>query len=127
MNRPWVQPEEVKNYSELKQVQDRADERVRVDISRAEQYVITLTHNDFSECENIPDEVKTAVIILAEAYGYNASIKTQTLKSESLDDYSYTANDFTAIELEKLDIAALLDPYVVQAPRNGLTVRMRKL
>lgn len=126
MNTPWVTPAEVKGYSEYKQVQERTDERVAVDIARAEQYIRTLTHNDFAEYEEMPAEVKTATILLAEAYGYNAALKANALKSETFDDYSYTA-ETSAIGLDTLDISALLDAYVVPQPRNGVTMRMRKL
>lgn len=44
-DRPWVTPEEVKEYSEIPAVQQRSDTRLTVDIARAEQYVITYTHN----------------------------------------------------------------------------------
>lgn len=126
MDRPWVTPAEVRAYSDIKQVQERTDERLMVDISRAEQYILTLTHNDFSGYETIPDSVRTATLLLAEAYGYNTVLKTKNIKSETLDDYSYTAEN-TAISVEELDIAALLDPYVIHKPRNGVTMRMRKL
>ena len=126
MNRPWVTPDEVREYSEEKAVQERTDVRLRVDISRAEQYVITLTHNDFSKYKEIPEEVKTAVLILAEAYGHNAVLKKSGIKSENFDDYSYTAEN-SEISIESLDLAALLDPYVICKPRGGVTVRLRRL
>ena len=69
-DRPWVTPEEVKEYSEIPAVQQRSDARLAVDITRAEQYVITYTHNSFKEGD-LPQAVKTAVLILAEAYGHN--------------------------------------------------------
>ena len=126
MDRPWVTPQELREYSDLKQVQERTDARLTVDISRAEQYILTLTHNDFSEHTEVPQEVKTATLLLAEAYGYNAALKTKNIKSETLDDYSYTA-EYATISIDELDIAALLDKYVVAAPRNGVSMRMRKL
>lgn len=126
MDRPWVTPQELREYSDLKQVQERTDARLTVDISRAEQYILTLTHNDFSTYTEVPQEVKTATLLLAEAYGYNAALKTKSIKSETLDDYSYTA-EYAAISIDELDIAALLDKYVVAAPRNGVSMRMRKL
>ena len=46
--RPWATPEEVRDYSDIKAVRERTDERIAVDISRAEQYVISYTNNDFS-------------------------------------------------------------------------------
>ena len=105
--RPWVTPEEVREYSEIPAVQKRSDTRLKVDIARAEQYVITYTHNTFADVKEVPQSVKTAVLILAEAYGHNA----------------VTA----AISVEALDIAALLDDFVITEPRNGVTLRMRKL
>lgn len=124
--RPWVTPQEVKEYSEIPAVQKRSDARIRVDIARAEQYVITYTHNAFEGYEEIPQAVKTAVLILAEAYGHNAVLAAKEVKSETFDDYSYTSES-SQISIEALDIAALLDDYVIVEPKNGVTLRMRKL
>lgn len=136
-DRPWVMPEEVKAYSEYTQVQQRSTERLTVDIVRAEQYVISYTNNSFAENEEIPQPVKTAVLLLAEAYAYNSSAAIgadgkptggRRLKSETFDDYSYTAADGDdGIDLDSLDVKLLLDPYVITKPRNGVTLRMRKL
>ena len=90
-DRPWVMPQEVKEYSEIPAIQQRSDARLTVDIARAEQYVITYTHNSFKDTQVIPPAVKTAVLILAEAYGYNAATAANQVKSETFDDYSYTA------------------------------------
>lgn len=124
--RPWVTPQEVKDYSEIAAVQKRSDARLTVDITRAEQYVITYTHNSFKDEEEIPTPVKTAVLILAEAYAHNAIVAAKEVKSETFDDYSYTT-EATQISVEALDLAALLDDYVIAEPRNGVTLRMRKL
>ena len=40
MQRPWVQPAEVKEYSESAKVSARSDVRLAYDIARAERYVI---------------------------------------------------------------------------------------
>lgn len=124
--RPWVTPQEVKEYSEIPAVQQRNDARLTVDIARAEQYVITYTHNSFEEFKEIPQAVKTAVLILAEAYGHNSAVAAKEVKSETFDDYSYTT-ETSQISIEALDLAALLDEYVKKEPRNGVTLRMRKL
>ena len=129
--RPWVNPQEVKDYSELPAVQDRSTARLEVDIARAEQYVITYTHNRFEKYEEVPAPVKTAVILLAEAYASHAHLMVKTgggaFKSETFDDYAYTAGDSSFSELvDALDLAALLDDYVIAEPRNGVTLRMRK-
>lgn len=135
-DRPWVTPEEVKAYSEYTQVQQRSTERLAVDIMRAEQYVISYTNNPFTEYETLPQPVKTAVLLLAEAYAYNSSAAVgadgkstggRRMKSESFDDYSYTAEDGAGIDFDSLDVKLLLDPYVIALPRNGVTLRMRKL
>lgn len=130
--RPWVKPKDVKDYSELPAVQDRTTARLKVDIARAEQYVITYTHNRFEKHEDVPAPVKTAVTLLAETYAsYASQLKKTgggTLKSETFDDYAYTAGDSSFSELvDALDLAALLDDYVIAEPRNGVTLRMRKL
>lgn len=124
--RPWVKPEEVKEYSEIPAVQNRSDTRLAVDIARAEQYVITYTHNSFKDAAEVPQAVKTAVMILAEAYGHNAMLAAKEVKSETFDDYSYTAES-SQINIDGLDLAALLDEYVIKEPRNGVTLRMRRL
>ena len=135
-DRPWVTPEEVKAYSEYTQVQQRSPERLAVDIMRAEQYVIAYTNNAFAEYEKIPQPVKTAVLLLAEAYAYNSSAAVgidgkstggRRMKSEAFADYRYTAEDGAGIDLDSLDVKLLLDPYVIALPRNGVTLRMRKL
>ena len=128
--RPWAVPADVISYSDYKQVQDRAEAKLRVDISRAEQYVIAYTNNDFSDLEAIPEPVKTAIILLAEAYAYNACADARSggrrMESESFDDYSYSADD-AYFNIDDLDVKVLLDPYVKVAARNGITMRMRKL
>lgn len=124
--RPWTTPQEVREYSEIPAVQNRSDARLAVDIARAEQYVITYTQNSFQDVDGIPQAVKTAVLILAEAYGHNATVKAQEKQSETFDDYSYTAAS-NLIDVETLDLAALLDDYIITEPRNGVILRMRKL
>lgn len=124
--RPWVTAQEVREYSETAAVQQRSDARLTVDIARAEQYIITYTHNSFENCEEIPSAVKTAVLILAEAYAHNAVSTSKEVKSETFDDYSYTSEG-SSISLETLDLAALLDDYIITEPRQSVTLRMRKL
>ena len=124
--RPWISPDDVREYTEVEKVKDRTDARLLVDITRAEQYVITYTHNDFSDYEEIPSPVRTAVLILAENYGHNAVLVSKGVKSETFDDYSYTAAD-SASSIEDLGLAALLDDFVKAQANNSVTMRMRKL
>lgn len=126
--RPWVTPQEVRDYSEIPAVQQRSGARLAVDIARAEQYVITYTHNKFEDMEEIPPSVKAAVLILSEAYGRSATSKftTQGLQSETFDDYSYTAAD-GVVDYSGLGLAALLDDFVITTANHGVFLRMRKL
>lgn len=128
--RPWATPEEVRAYSDYVAVQQRNDHKLAFDIARAEQYVISYTNNDFADAETLPEPVKSAVILLAEAYAYNAAADTKTggkrVKSETFDDYSYTADD-VYISIDNLGVNILLDPFVKVATRNGVSLRMRKL
>lgn len=129
--RPWVTPAEVIAYSDYKQVQQRAEEKLLVDISRAEQYVISYTKNNFEDYTDIPKSVKTAVVLLAEAYAYNSCADTNSggrrVQSETFDDYSCTYGDGAYFEINSVDVKALLDDYVKKEPRNGVTLRMRKI
>ena len=125
--RPWVRPADVTAYSEYKSVKERSEAKLVVDILRAENYVISYTNNTFEDLEEIPESVKTATIIVAEAYGYNACLAAREMKSEQFDDYSYTAADASPIDIGSLDLGPLLDEYTKTAPRNGVTLRMRKL
>lgn len=130
VTRPWVTPADVKAYTEYPSVQTRADAKLTIDISRAEQYIISFTNNAFDDADltEIPEAVKNAVILVAEAYAYNAGIASKGgMKSESFDDYSYTLADMQPIDVSALDIGALLEDYTVSAPRRGVTMRMRAL
>lgn len=126
--RPWVTPSDVRSYSDRPSVAQRTDAKVSIDITRAEQYVIAYTNNTFSDDEKypeIPAAVKTAVILLAEHYGFAAKSGGGLMKSETYDDYSYTAAEGSLVDL--LDLRALLDEYVITAPKGGITFRLRKL
>ena len=128
--RPWVTPEEVKAYTSQEDVQNRPDEKLAFDISRAELKVIAKTNNNFEDEEKypeIPEPVKMAVILLTEAYAKNAVEATRKqVKSETFDDYSYTAES-SAIDIEALDLDDLLGPYVLTTGRGKTVMRMRKL
>ncbi len=130
--RPWVLPKDVKAYTDIEAVRQRKEEKLEMDISRAEQYVITYTRNRFESYDTIPGPVKTAVILLAEAYAsYSNQLKKTgggALKSETFDDYSYTAGESSFEDLVKaIDLAALLDDFVVSKASGNITMRMRRL
>ena len=122
----WITPDEVREYSDIKAVKERNDSKLSVDITRAQQYIVTYTHNDFNEFDEIPIAVKTAALILSEAYAHNSNISSNEKKSETFDDYSYTAES-VLISAQSLDLAALLDEFVITKPNNSVTMRMRKL
>lgn len=126
-NRPWATPEDVKNYTEYSSVKKRSDSKIAVDITRAEQYIISYTNNTFEDYEEIPTQVKTAVILVAEAYGYNTALTSREMKSEQFDDYSYTVADAEPIDLLGLDLASLLEEYCKAEANSGITLRMRAL
>lgn len=129
-DRPWVTPDEVRAYTEIEAVQKRSDERLAVDISRAEQYVVTYTHNSFPG--ELPGPVKTAVLLLAEAYAARANqmkeTKGGTFKSETFDDYSYTVGESSMQDVfAALDLPSLLDEYVQAQATASVTMLMRRL
>ena len=81
--RPWVTPEELKEYTEFEEVKNRADSKLKIDISRAESWVIDYCNNRFDDPEKypeIPENVKTAVLLIAEAYAHNAVEQTFQIK-----------------------------------------------
>ena len=129
VTRPWVTLQEVRDYSEYAEVQNRNDDRLKVDIMRAEQYVISYTRNDFSDFPEIPESVRMAVILIAEMYAFNAATgKGGSYKSETFDDYSYTLRD-TDAKLDNLLLGPLLDEFILGGSKAGVDVfmRMRKL
>ena len=131
-SRPWITPQDVKTYTDFQEVKDRDDAKLQTDISRAETYVLSYTNNkdllDGTKYPNVPEEIKNAVLLLANAYAHNAVEKTRTLKSETFDDYSYTSES-TVIDASSLleEIAPLLEEYKVAKAQNMLNMRLRKL
>ncbi|MBQ3160561.1 MAG: DUF3199 family protein [Oscillospiraceae bacterium] len=131
-DRPWVQPQDVIDYTEYSDVKGRSTSKLAIDISRAEMQIMSYTNNkDFLDGElypSIPEEVKNAVIILAEAFAHNAIEKTKNKKSETFDDYSYTAES-SVIEVSSLfdEIAPLLEDYKKAKASNTVNMRLRKL
>jgi len=130
--RPWVTPQEVKDYSENPRVTSRDDSRLKVDILRAEQRVIAITGNRFDDADEFPEiplNVKTAVMLLAEMYAIGAAgadANSGNFRSESFDDYSYTLHD-TESKIDNIDIEPLLADYIVARARNPVNMSLRKL
>lgn len=128
MDRPWITPKDVIDYTDLDDVAKRSEEKLSMDILRAEAYIIDFTNNKFDGVETIPEDVKMADILLTEFYAHNQQSYSAAgaLKSESYDDYSYTAGD-NSIDIKKLGIDVLLKPYVVTAASAKLILNLRKL
>ena len=128
VKRPWVYPDEVKEYSSFADVKERDDDKLDTDILRAEQMVISYTHNKFNgdEFTEIPKNVRTAVILLAENFAHSAYMASRAFKSETLDDYSYTSND-AVVSISDLGLESLLDEYKQAASTGNVFMRLRKL
>lgn len=128
VKRPWVYPEDVRDYSNYEDVKERDNDKLDIDILRSEQMVIAYTHNDFTgpEYNSIPKNVVTAVILLAERFAHNAYLTAQRYKSETFDDYSYSVND-SEVSLSDLGLKALLDEYVLSNANGNVFMRLRKL
>lgn len=126
--RAWVTPEEVIQYTSHEDVLKRPVEKLAFDISRAELKVIAKTNNSFGEeYPEIPESVKMAVILLAEAYAKNSIEATKKqIRSETFDDYSYSVESGT-VDIEGLDIDDLLAEYVLAKGRGKTVMRMRAL
>lgn len=129
-SRPWVTPSDVISYTSHKEVAERPVEKLAFDISRAEMKVVAKTNNTFQDEEKypeIPEPVKMAVILLAEAYAKNAIEATKKqIRSETFDDYSYSVES-GLISIDDLDVDDLLSDYVLTTGRGKTVIRMRKL
>lgn len=149
VSRPWVAPTDVLSYSSdiavigsfksgengeiVTIVPARTREKIAIDITRAEAIIIKYCHHDFSNEEkytSLPENVRVATILLAEALAHNDYV-THTAysnyKSESMDDYSYTAGDATAVSIDGLNLSTLLDEYVENKPKRNVFFRLRRL
>lgn len=127
LERPWVVPKDVKEYTSHKDVAGRKDEKLVFDIARAEMKVIHITNNKFTDYEAIPEPVKMAVVLVAEAYAKNdIEASKKKIKSESFDDYSYTAEEST-IDIDSLDLEGLLDDYIITKGSGRTVMKLRSL
>ena len=125
--RPWITPDDVKAYSDLEDVTGRSDAKLTVDIKRAEAYIIKYCGHDFTDAkyDDLPDDVKTADIILSEYYAHKQG-NIGKMKSETYDDYSYTSGESDYL-ISSLGIDILLDPYMEAKATGKITMRLRKL
>ncbi len=124
--RPWVTPDEVKAYTDHDEVANRDEAKLRMDIFRAEQKVISITHNRFDsgELEVLPEPVRVAVLIVAEAFAKNSIEKAKKqIRSETFDDYSYSVGS-GVIDIDGLDLDDLLKDYTVDGGAGNIVLRM---
>lgn len=130
MKRPWILPDEIREYTSSQKVKGRTDSQLAYDIARAEKYVIFHTHNKFDaeEYENeLPSDVTMAVILLAEAYAKQAiAQKDGAMSSETFDDYSYTI-DTNSDVADSLGLGAMLDEYILPEDSGKVSMKLRKL
>ena len=130
MERPWVKPQQVKEYTSSLEVKNRSDTQLAYDIASAEKYVIFHTHNQFKAAEyssKLPSDVIMAVILLAEAYAKQAIVqKNGAMSSETFDEYSYTIDTNFDIA-DSLGLGAMLEEYVVPEDSGKTVMKIRKL
>ena len=130
MKRPWILPDEIREYTSSQKVKDRTDSQLAYDIARAEKYVIFHTHNKFDSEEyesGLPSDVTMAVILLAEVYAKQAiTQKEGALSSETFDDYSYTVDVGVDI-VDSLGLGAMLEEYVLSEDQGKAVMKLRKL
>lgn len=131
MERPWIVPDDVRGYTDSEKVKARSNLQLEFDISRAENYVISYTNNRFNTdeyTEKIPDDIRMALILLAEAYAIksvNASAVV-SIKSETFDDYSYTIDTERTDLIADLQLGPMLEPYM--SSNSGDTImKLHKL
>ena len=127
--RPWITADELIAYSDFPDVQTRTSAKLAVDIKRSEAFIVSYCKQDFSDFETIPDDVKTADILLSEYFAHNAQAiqKAGAKQSETFDDYSYSMNsDITAI-LTALGVDILLNAYVKDDAAGSVFLRLRRL
>jgi len=132
--RPWILPQNVKDYTDFQKVKDRSDPKLTVDIRRAENAIIEYLNRDFTEIDpetdlpyytDIPQDVLDATIILSESIALNAvsSSRAEGLESEDFDDYSYkrfSMDDFKWVT--NLNLGPNLNRYILDAESGNRTV-----
>lgn len=130
MKRPWIEPQQIRDYTASPKVGARTDSQLSYDIARAERYVIFHTHNRFDSEEydsGLPSDVTMAVILLAEAYAKQAiTQKEGAVKSETFDDYSYTVDTESDIA-DSLGLGTMLAEYVLPEDHGRVVTKLRKL
>jgi len=128
--RPWVTPQEVRDWSERASVKNRDDAKLTIDITRAELWIIKYTRNTFADADPLPEQVRIATLILAEQLAANAASRGSSsgggmYKSERFDDYAYTIAD-TDSQIDDLNLGSLLDEFIAEKV-GTVVMKLRKL
>ncbi|WP_206458700.1 protein YqbG [Anaerovorax sp. IOR16] len=128
--RPWLTPEELKEYTDFEKVKNRSDGKLKTDITRAENYIIHRTNNEFpnEKFPEIPADIKLAALLVAEHYSVIASTAPQSeYQSETFKDYSYTKTTSIDKSVDDVDIDALISRYVILPTIGTVNLKLRKL
>lgn len=124
-----ITPQELKDYSEFSTVKERDDKKLEFDILEAETYVDSKIEKPLIEYEELPIELKLALLKVAQFYALVNSDESivKGYKSERIGDYSYTLTDGTSLSMP--DVSNLLDDFMPDDEKKtgGLFLRMRAL
>ena len=124
---PIVTTAEVIAYTEVEKVKTRAEEKLAMDIRRAEQKVRNFLGHLFEDTvkyPTVPEVAKDAILLYAEYYArLEINKQSDGIKSETFDDYSYTKAEKA---IQEPDALGLLLPYIAK-PNTGTTKLAFKL
>lgn len=124
-----ITPTDLKAYSTFEAVQNRPDPQLKMDILEAETYVNSKIEKPLKEYDDLPTELKLALLKVAQFYalinGDESIIKGY--KSEKIGDYSYTLSDGSSLSMP--DVSGLLDGFMPKddKKRDGVFLRMRPI
>ena len=111
-----ITPEEVKSYTAFSKVKKRDDAQLKLDILEATVEAKAIVGHNFSDEKYtpLPDEVKLALLKLAQFYALINSDEAMTkgYKSQRFENYSYTLADGESIR--KPDLSSLLKDFVIE-------------
>ena len=135
VTRPWLTTEELKEYTDFEKVKNRSDKKLQTDITRAENYLIHRTNNDFASdsYSEIPMDIKLAALLVAEHYSVSASVDKQSdclhsdFQGETFKDYSYSKKGITDKSVDDVDIDALISRFIVLPTIGTVNLKLRKL
>jgi Protein of unknown function (DUF3199) len=127
---PLIKPMDVTAYTEFEEIKERNPSSLDVDIMRAESDVFKYCGHKFTDekYSPLPDEVRTAIILLAEYYALNSMDDASMVgyASEEANGVKYTFSSG-----KKPEIDNLLSDYVYVSEQDKTKgtafFRMRRL